>query len=305
MLEVFLTLFVLMGGGVVVRFIPGFPERKQVRQTIGTAVLMFFLPALSFRVLYEAPLTTELLAVPVVSAIVTLVSLGAAFVVYGLFFRGRLPRPVIGALILASTWCNATYLGLPVVKAVVGDHMQRIPIEFDLLAMTPLLFTIGTVISVEYGTRGTRHTFVEGLRQVVLLPPFLAAFAGIACNALHIPIAQWLLNALHTAGGVVAPLMLFNVGLALAMPRLNTLARITPALIIKLILAPLIGFVAIQWFITDVDVARATLLESAMPTMVLTMVFAERYGLDEETLAQAIIISTLLSMLTLPYIATF
>ncbi|RPI68093.1 MAG: AEC family transporter, partial [Ignavibacteriae bacterium] len=75
-------------------------------------------------------------------------------------------------------------------------------------------------------------------------------------------------------------------------------------LIIKLGIAPAVGMIMIGLLIADAHVARATLLEAAMPTMVLTMVFAERYGLDEEILAQAIVFSTVVAMLTLPFIAS-
>ena len=37
--------------------------------------------------------------------------------------------------------------------------------------------------------------------------------------------------------------------------------------------------------------------------MMLTMVFAERYGLDESALAQAILVTTLVSVATLPFVA--
>jgi predicted permease len=53
----------------------------------------------------------------------------------------------------------------------------------------------------------------------------------------------------------------------------------------------------------DPAVLRSAMLETSMPTMMLTMVFADRYGLDEATLAQAILLSTIVSVATIPFVA--
>ena len=124
-------------------------------------------------------------------------------------------------------------------------------------------------------------------------------------NLSGIDVPAWLLQATSVAGQVVAPAMLFSIGLALTVPRLALLPTLAPALLIKLVLAPVAGSLLIGLLIADAPTARATLLEAAMPTMVLTIVFAERYGLDEELLAQAILFSTILSMITLPLAASW
>jgi len=306
MTSVFLGVFLILAAGVVYRFIPGLPASTDVRRIVGAIVLNIFLPALTLSILSTAPLTHELWAVPLVSLASIVVGVGAAWLVYVKVLGRRLSRPTIGALLLASVWCNATYLGLPIVTAVVGESYGRIPIMFDLLAMSPMLFTVGVVICVEFGTATTQHTIGEGLRQVLRLPPFLAAVVGLALNLLQIPIWEPLLTALQTMGRSVSPLMIFSVGLALRPPQWRTLPIVLPAMAIKLALAPLVAFgmvLALDRAFTQTS-AVATVLEAGMPTMMLTMVFAERYQLDVETLAQAILLSTFLAMLTLPFLAS-
>ena len=268
-------------------------------------VMNVFLPALTFNVLSQAPITWDLAAISVVSLLTAAASLTLALAVYGWIWRRRVEKPTLGALLLASTFANATYLGLPVVTAVVGAEFARVAVIFDLLGMSILLFTVGTMICVETGTTGTRHSAVEGLMQVIKLPPFSAAVIGILVNASGVPLPEFLRDATETAGRVVAPAMLFSIGLALGIPRLARLPILAPALVIKLVVAPFIGWLLISWLIHDPATAQATLLEAGMPTMVLTMVFAERYGLDEDMLAQAILFSTILAMATLPTLAYY
>lgn len=111
----FITLFLLVAAGLAYRLIPGVPAADVVRRSIGSVVLNIFLPALTFKVLATAPLGSDLWAVPLVSIMTVLASFAIAWLVYARLLRSRLSAPTIGALIIASTWCNATYLGLPVV----------------------------------------------------------------------------------------------------------------------------------------------------------------------------------------------
>lgn len=332
MFSAFVPLALILAAGVLFRQIPGVPPSSDVRRVIGSIVLNIFLPALTFFALYSAPLNSSLWTVPLTSAVVTLVGLGLAYVVFAVLLRRRLSRPAIGALLLASAWCNATYLGLPVVSAVVGKHVQQVPILFDLLAMTPLLFVFGTIIGVTFGHHHTvsrnvvgatgnedtsdiedgsvidgplrnTHPVRHALRQLVLLPPLWTAALGLLLNALQVHLPTELLNAFDVIGHTVSPLMIFSVGLALRMPHVRRLPFITPMVIIRLGIGAIVGWCMATALIDSRDIFRATVLESAMPCMMLTMVFAERYGLDTEVLAESVIFTTLISMLTLPLLA--
>jgi len=302
MITTFAGVLLLLGVGAAYRWLPGVPPAADVRRGIGALVFNFLLPALTFQVLSTAPLTSDLWTVPLTSGVTVVATLGVAWLIYARSLRTRLAMPTIGALVLASVWCNATYLGLPVVTGAVGEHVRRVPIIFDLLGMSPLLFTLGVMVCVEYGTHGTKHSIGEGLRQVAILPPFLAAVAGLLVNVSGVPVHPALQDVLARAGATVASLMILSVGLGLAGVRWNTLPMLLPAVGIKLVVAPLVAYAVVRPLIADADVFRATMLEAGMPTMMLTMVFADRYGLDGETLAQAILISTLVSMITLPAI---
>ncbi len=303
MTHVFATLGVVMACGVLYRRLPGVPDAQQVRGVIGSMVLNIFVPLLTFGVLATAPIGSELWTVPLVSVTTVIVGFIASWVIYARVLRRWLSPPAIGSLILATTWCNAMYLGLPITTAVVGTAMSRIPILYDYLGMTPLLFTLGTVVCVEYGTRGQRHTIVEGLLQAAKMPPTIAVVAGVGVNLVGIAVPSWFLEACTTAGRVVAPLMLFSIGLALRLPSLRSIPLIAPSVLLRCILIPLIILPLAQAVMHDPSVLRSAMLETAMPTMMLTMVFADRYGLDEAVLAQAILLSTLVAVATIPLVA--
>jgi predicted permease len=78
-----------------------------------------------------------------------------------------------------------------------------------------------------------------------------------------------------------------------------------PAALIRTVLVPVLVFPLATLLHANDDILRATMLEAAMPSMMLPLVFAERYGLDVESLAEAILLSTLISVATLPIVATW
>lgn len=304
MIDVFLQLGVPLVCGVLYRFIPSAIASVDVRRIISSIVLNVFIPLLTFGVLSQVHIGEHLWTVPLVSVSAVLLGLLLGYLVYGVLLRNAMPPAAIGSLILASTWCNAMYLGLPITTAVLGEGARHIPIEYDYLGMTPLLFSIGTMICVRYGSGSTSASWSEGLRQVATLPPMITIVLALLINVLDVPIAPWLSAACLKAGSVVPQLMLFSIGLSLSPPSLGSLPRILPAVVIRTIAVPAIMWASTVWLIQDPTAERGAILETAMPTMMLTMVFAERYGLDTGILAQAILGSTIVSVFTLSMIAS-
>jgi hypothetical protein len=278
---------------------PRLPDTAWIRARIGQLVLNLLLPALVFRAMALAPIGRDLWGVPLAAALSLGASLGAAWLVYDrLALRHRwLDRPAAGALLLASAWSNATYLGLPVVSALFGSGIERVPLLFDLLALTPLLLTVGAAIGNRYGKGDRRSASV--LRSLVGLPPLHAALLGLLLNLSGLGLPEILDGLCRAAGTLVSPLMLLSLGLAIRLRGAGRLPLVAPALAIKLGLAPLVAWLLVPWVGLSGDVARATVLEAAMPSMVLPLVIADRHRLDTGLLALAIAASTLVSFVIL------
>lgn len=305
MIEVFGAFFLLLMMGTVWRFIPHVPEADMVRKSIGGVVMNFFLPGLTFSVLYKAPVNEELWQIPLIAIVCVFTSLIAGyafFFTFGKFLKG-ITKKAIGALLLAATWGNVTYLGLPTITALLGEQYRRVPIYFDLLSMTPLLWTLGVAIADYYGN-DTKHgspfyIIRHGLKTVISLPPFWAAVIGLLWNISGIACPSFIIKVCTLVGNAVPPMMIFSIGLALRMPHIHHLGWILPIIAIKLLVAPLVALYSASFIGLSGNVLRASVLEAAMPTMVLTMVVADRFNLDVDLLAQIIAISTVLSFFSI------
>jgi len=73
-----------------------------------------------------------------------------------------------------------------------------------------------------------------------------------------------------------------------------------PVIVIKLGLMPTLAVLIASSLSLSGDERAAAILEMAMPSMVMGVVFCDRYGLDTSLYAMAVTVTTVLSALTLP-----
>lgn len=275
---------------------PGGMDADTTRKALTSVVYYLLLPALVLVVLWKTPLGLDSIRISLIAAMVVLLGL---VLTWGICRVCGTAPSVIGAMILAASFPNATYLGLPVLERLFGEQGRGIAIQFDLFACTPLLLTVGAVIARRFGTQGGG---AQGWRNVFKVPPLWAAAAGVALNLLQVPLSPWLDHWLEMMAVGVPPLMLFALGLGLRWDtwRWRQMPALVPVVVIQLLLMPVLAWGLGGAFGLSGNVLSAVVLEAAMPSMVLGIVFCDRFGLDTALYAAAVTLTTGLSLITLP-----
>lgn len=271
-------------------------DADSLRTALTGLVYNLLLPALVLDVLWRANLGVETLWVMLLAALGVLLGLLLAYLWFRLF---KTDRRVVGALLLAAAFPNATYLGLPVLESVLGEDGRALAIQYDLLACTPLLLTLGVTLAACYG----QHQGNLGLiQQLLRVPPLWAAIFGVGLNLLQVPTWDLLNGVMGMLGTGVVPLMLFALGLSLRWrPGWGEQFRqVLPVLLIQLLITPLVLYGAVSMIEVSATTRTAIILEAAMPSMVLGVVLTDRFGLDSHIYAMAVTLTTALSMLSLP-----
>lgn len=298
MLEVLLQMAGLILCGIGWRWLePAGLAPVQTRKVLTSLVYYLLLPALVLSVLWEAELGNT----------TVFIALSAAFAVFSGFLLSSLvcrvckARPAVrGAVILAAAFPNVTYLGLPVLEATFGPWARGVAIQFDLFACTPLLFTLGVVIAARYGTAAVgAHNMT---RELLRIPALWAAFLAVPLNLLELEMHTLLAGVLGMLERGVVPLMLISLGLSLEWNKAQwgKLPTVVPVLLLRLLLIP--ALVALFASATGLsgELRAAVVMEAAMPSMVLGIVFCDRYNLDVGLYATMVTVTTVLSLVTLP-----
>jgi len=297
LLDVLVRMAALIGLGAGWRALsPGGHSGDHVRGVISTLVYYLLLPALVVRVLWTTDLGLDSLRIAITA--IGVVAVGWGLGLAAARALGLSPART-GALLLAAAFPNATYMGLPALDAVLGPVGAGIAVQFDYFACTPILLTLGVLMAQHYG--GV-HAGENPLLRLARVPPFWAALAGTGLNLAGIPMPEVLDGLLATLAAAVVPLMLLSLGMSLSWRTVDRqgVRAIVPVLVIQLALQPLfalgmasaIGLTGDEWL--------GTILEAAMPSMVLGIVLCDRYGLDARFYSIVVTVSTLLSLVTLP-----
>jgi len=298
MVEVLLQMSGLIFCGVVWRLArPAGLQPQQTRTVLTSLVYYLLLPALVLSVLWRAELGANSLYIVVAAAVGVITGI----IMSWFSCRAcRSHRAETGAVILAAAFPNATYMGLPVLEAMYGPWARSVAIQYDLFACTPLLFTLGVMISARMG--GVVTTTRKQLHDVARIPALWAAVVAIVLNLLNAPMPLVVEGWLDLLQRGVVPLMLISLGLSLRWDRDQWvhMPALFPVIIIRLFLVPAVVLLLLMQMGVTGDLRSTIVLEAAMPSMVIGLVLCDRFNLNVTLYATAVTVTTLLSLVTLP-----
>lgn len=223
----------------------------------------------------------------------------AALVAYGLVtatmwllvWAGRLDRRTFLAPLIFG---NTGNLGLPLALFAFGDTgLGYAVVVFAVMAM--ISFTFGIWLVSDGGS----------LTKVIGEPLVGATILGAVFLWQGWQTPTFLTNTLELVGQIAIPMMLITLGVALARLRPNALGFATFLSALKYAVCAGIAAVTGLWFGLD-DVALAVLIvQVATPVAVTSYMLAEKYGADSDSVAGLVVVSTLMSVITLPLILAF
>lgn len=298
MLEVILQMAGLIVCGVGWRLLqPAGLAAVETRTVLTSLVYYLLLPALVLSVLWEAELGETSVLIAIAAAVGIFAGLAVGFLSCRLCKNSSAEA---GAVILAVTFPNATYLGLPVLEATFGSWARGVAIQYDLFACTPLLFTVGVLVASRLGNSGEKSR--EVYRGLLAIPAMWAALLAVLLNWADVPLPSVLEGTLSLLERGVVPLMLFSLGLSLewSRSRWHVLPSLIPVVVARLLLIPFVVMLVAGSLGMTGELRSAVVLEAAMPSMVIGLVICDRFKLDVSLYAAAVTVTTALSLITLP-----
>ncbi|MCX7097679.1 MAG: AEC family transporter [Methylococcales bacterium] len=287
----------LMACGVAWRMLcPAGLTAVQTRLVLTSFVYYLLLPAMVLDVLWTADIGLQSLQYSVLGVSSILLAMLCTWIIGKLLkFEGRR----LGAIMLAAV-PNVTYLGLPVIEQTFGAWARSVVIQMDLFAAAPIVLTLGILIARHYGEDPSETP--KSTLSFLNAPPFWAAALAVLLNLNGMVAPIWLTGVLQKLSAAVVPLMLVSLGLALNWQAVTArnIPYVMPVILIKMLLMPLFALFLASYLPMEGKYKAAAVLDLAMPSMVLGVVFCDRYRLDSALYAMAVTVTTALSLTTLP-----
>jgi predicted permease len=243
-------------------------------------------PSLVFTSVAGKPLVAGDLAVLFSGLLIIFAAVGALICAYFLVFRFRSRGFALPALFM-----NAGNMGIPLALFGFGQPgMQRATLLFVMV--TFLQYSLG--IYILHGRGNWRETF--------RLPLIYATIAGLLFNVGHVRIPDVLFQPLSLLGQATIPLMLVSLGY-----RLGSVRRIDFGHALGGALVRIVGGFAAAWLAVVLTGAaginrQVLLLYGSLPAAVINFVLTEKYRQDPELAASIVVLSTLISIVTIPVV---
>ena len=178
-----------------------------------------------------------------------------------------------------------------------------LPLSYYAFGETGLNYAIATFAVVAISNHTLGQTISAGRskwKNVLSNPVIPAVFLGIAVFYWQIHVPVWLDNTLEILAGLTIPLMLLMLGTSLATIPVKTFKRSSWLSILRIGMGVAVGIGLSAAFGFSGAARGAFILQCAMPVAVYNYVYSQMYDRDPEEIASLVVVSTLLSVITIP-----
>jgi predicted permease len=211
-----------------------------------------------------------------------------------------LSKQVRSALFLIFSYGNVAYLGIPVLQNSYGE--AAVPLAGIISSVYIFwMLTLGvTLIELHSDQRMTAKEFIK---NQLGNPLMLSVIIGLAFVLFKIQLPVVINETIKLFAGSVTAVVLFSLGIFLGLHRNGNLRDWAAALawsVVILLVLPFAFYLVIKSAGLNELQLKSTVLEAAMPLGLTPYALATQYKLETTLIARIVVISTLLSLATIP-----
>lgn len=285
------TLFLLAAVGVIFR-------KKNIITEPGKAVLTdlvldLILPCNiinSFRMEFNLTILMKFLIILLIS-----VAIQVGCLILSLTMYRKQPKSREKVLQYATVCSNAGFMGNPIAEGVFGATGLMYASVY-LIPQRIVMWTAGISCFTESPDRKSV------IKKVATHPCIVAVYIGLALLIFQIPLPGFLGNTIKSIGGCTTAMSMILVGTILADVDAKTIISKTVLFYssIRLLLIPALVLVGCRLFHVEALLTGISVLLAGMPAGSTTAILAAKYEGDYIFATKCVVVSTLLSLFTIP-----
>lgn len=196
----------------------------------------------------------------------------------------------------AAIFSNCGFMGFPILYAVYGDLGILYGSIFNA-AFNLFIWTYGVMLlSKEKG--------IGNLKKLFLNSGILSVCIGLIIMIFSINLPYPVRETIRVVGSMTTPLSMIILGYMLTELDMKTIFNdiaVYYLCLIKLIAVPLMSLAVLNLFKMDPVVRNVIVISQAMPVASLCAIFARSYDKEREFASKLVFITTVLSVLTIPF----
>ncbi len=294
-------MFLMIMAGLVI-YKAGLADHEGNR-AISNILLLVVTPAMLMDSLFSMEYSAQIMRNFLLSIVLGFLAHFAVILVTQLLLGKKSTHPDIGMERYLTVYSNCGFMGMPLVSATFGSeavlYMAGYLISFNVLTWTHGLIEI------------TGETSGKQILKGLMSPTVICTVIGIIVFLGRIPIESHVMRAIKYIGDMNTPLGMFVAGMVLAETGLGGVSkkpRIFLVTALKLFVAPAVTCVillAVRQVVAISDpLFYAIMIPAACPAATTGTMMALRYNKDYKYSSQVFVVSTLLSMITIPLVVS-
>lgn len=275
---------------------------RDVLNALAKLIIKLILPALVLSVIADSGVTAKdflisgRFALSVVLCFLILLSTGIA-----VSKLCKLENKTAGVFVALSTFGNMGFIGIPLLRAIFHEPVTQVCISVYTLFDILLLWTLGVFLC----SRHQEESSIAGSLGKMINPTTVALFIGFIIVFLNIPIPRLVMETISGIGATSKYLTLLYLGGAMAFVPLSNLFRKKSILVlsaVKMLILPVCIYLLLGFFLPQIPRMILTIIVG-LPSMSSVAMIAAEYQSDNEYATEAIFLTTLAGLFTIPMVS--
>lgn len=259
------------------------------------------LPVLIFSALARAPFSFSDQAQLIIGNSLFILASFLSAIIIGKIFR--LEKQMFRTLFICFVFSNTAYLGIPILVQTAGEKI--LPTASLIVAIYLFwMFSVG-IGYLDYSIEKNKKAVIKNILLNLLKNPLLiSVILGIIIGSLKITLPVILSKSLEMVTASVTPVVLIVIGLFIGKLKIGKLTDWFPILlfsILTLAILPAAFYFGVKIFGFMPEQFASSIIQAAMPLAITPFALADKYNLNKDFIARSIVLSTILSVATLPF----
>lgn len=248
-------------------------------------------PALMIVSTLRVPLTSNLLAIPLVS-----IALGSVLLLLSWFGFARQPVRVRAVLTMGIGAFNIGLFGFPIVEGIWGRDALVYAVLYDI-GNTVVIFGIVYPIGYYFASGGAgRPPAGVLIRRVLRLPPVLGMLLGLLLNLLSVDLPPVLFDALDTLAKANKSLVLLLLGIYLSFQLEKTQQIAIARLLLLRYVGGLLAIALLYTVLPTASLLRTTITVCILLPVGMTILpFSDEFDFDSRVAGTLVNLSLIIS----------
>ena len=213
----------------------------------------------------------------------------------------RVEKQSAGAYQVMTVFSNIGFMGFPIISSVYGSSALLYATLF-LIPYNILIYTYG-IHTMKAGKKEGKEKLKIGQ---ILNIGVIACILAILLFIFHVKLPEFLGSVITMLSNLTAPLSMMVIGASMAVidwKKLLSDYRLVLFSLFKLFVLPIIGTLIVKQVISNEVICGVTMVMLATPVGSMTAMLAQEYNGDYELASKGVMLSTLLSVVTLPIVS--